>query len=182
MSTFDWPEAVRTIPTAINSKNVIVGRYQGADRVPHGFIRTTDGTLTALDHPDGVKGTSVANINDKGEIIGTFIDANGQHHGFIRSANGQFKNFDLKNSTATYAIGIDDNGLIVGDYTDAGGYSHGYLRTSSKRARADEVIAHQRISPASVAGPTPVVPCAVEGTASLCRHLPARLSPATISK
>jgi len=43
--------------------------------------------------------------------------------------HGLTVDFNLKNSTATYAVGVNDDGLIVGDYTDSNNIFHGYLRT-----------------------------------------------------
>lgn len=49
---------------------------------PSGFLRDSDGTITAFDVPSALE-TSPASINDSGYITGSFADLRGVH-GFIR--------------------------------------------------------------------------------------------------
>ena len=53
-----------------------------AGDLPHGFVRTFDGTITTFD-PSGAAYTYALAINDKGAVTGSFADGNGEH-GYVR--------------------------------------------------------------------------------------------------
>jgi len=75
----DFPGAILTVPTSINSKGVITGVYNDADFANHGFLRFRDGTFTTFD-PPGSTDTVPFGINSAGTIIGVV----NQVHGFLR--------------------------------------------------------------------------------------------------
>jgi hypothetical protein len=54
---------------------VIEGLYLDANNLYHGFVRTRDGTITAIDVPGAgtarFQGTLPSNINSEGAITGT---------------------------------------------------------------------------------------------------------------
>jgi probable HAF family extracellular repeat protein len=49
----------------------------------HGFVRSTDGTVTTIDPPGDVDGTYAESINTKGTIVGFYYDSNHAAHGFL---------------------------------------------------------------------------------------------------
>ena len=55
----------------------MVGTYNDASGVPHGFTWSAGGGHVTLDDPAGTKGTMLSGINDLGQIVGTYIDASG---------------------------------------------------------------------------------------------------------
>ena len=65
----DFPGAILTSPTGINSKEVIVGVYNDANFANHGFLRSRDRTFTTFD-PPGSTDTIPYGINSAGTIIG----------------------------------------------------------------------------------------------------------------
>jgi hypothetical protein len=73
--------------TGINLENEIIGSYNDANTVNHGFLRSWDGSITTFDAPDAGtgfnEGTVPLGITDLGEIMGEVIDSNDVTHGFI---------------------------------------------------------------------------------------------------
>jgi hypothetical protein len=51
------------------------------NEVCHGFLQTSNGTITTFD-PPGSTFTTAVSINSGGEITGNYIDANFASHGF----------------------------------------------------------------------------------------------------
>ena len=117
-----------TVAEDINDFGQIVGWYQDAAMVQHGFV-AQNGTFTTIDNPLGVKGTTVQGINDDGQIVGTYTDAAGTQHGFVSSLVG--------GNTATEDTPYLIMGITVAD-VDAGvdpisltlAVSHGTLTLS----------------------------------------------------
>lgn len=66
------PGSILTIVSGINDDNIIVGSYETADGIEHGFYGTLDGQYTTFDF-DAVNdsGTSVRDIDNKGNMTGT---------------------------------------------------------------------------------------------------------------
>ncbi len=77
-----WTWAIAT-----NLAGAVVGFENDSHDINHGFLRTSDGTVTLLDAPDAGTGHNqgtVANaINIFGWITGSYIDANGVRHGAL---------------------------------------------------------------------------------------------------
>lgn len=69
-----------TVSQGINNAGQIVGLYDDADGVTHGFI-WSKGVFMTIDVPDAVR-TEVYSINANGEIAGVYDDEDGVH-GFV---------------------------------------------------------------------------------------------------
>jgi hypothetical protein len=76
-----------SFPTGINLENEIIGSYNDAHTVNHGFLRSRDGSIITFDAPDAGtgrnEGTVPLGITDLGEIMGEVIDSDDVAHGFI---------------------------------------------------------------------------------------------------
>ncbi len=130
ITTFDDPLAGNdgstgqgTEPEAINNLGTIVGLYQDANNVLHGFLRTRDGTFTNFDDPEANAGeawtgTYAFDINELGEVVGGYYNADWIAHGFLRTPLGKFITIDPPGSDATDISSITSSGVIVGSYLD----------------------------------------------------------------
>lgn len=78
----DFPGATITVQGGINDRGWIVGRYDFADNIDHGFFLKLPNTFISFDYP-GATGTSLNGINNNGFISGRYTDAAGLRHGFI---------------------------------------------------------------------------------------------------
>ncbi len=142
LTTFDYPGSTRTNAEAINSDGDIVGRYDVAGGVAHGYLRTSDGIFSSYDPPGANGWTSANGLNDDGDIVGTYLGLDNRHHGFLRS-NGQFTLFDLGDGLTcgdcTGATGINSDGDIVGNYTlnTIPLHTHGYLKSGGNFTTID---------------------------------------------
>src|ERR1700678_1647874 len=74
-TTFDPPGSVETFPESINDTGAISGWYYDSKGMPHGFVRTNDGTITSFD-PPGSTATFSYGINRTGVIAGYYADSN----------------------------------------------------------------------------------------------------------
>lgn len=98
ITTFDPPGSVigtgkltGTLPSGIDpSGNYITGFYTDSTGLGHGFVRTSDGTITSFVAPEAattptflVSGTAGISVNASGDIAGTFLDSNALFHGFV---------------------------------------------------------------------------------------------------
>jgi hypothetical protein len=127
--SFDFPGAVNTQATAINSSGEIVGRYYKADGSQHGFL-LTHGLFASVNVP-GAIWTDVTWVNTASQIVGSYNAGNG-NRGFLLSA-GQYTTIDYAGLANTVAFGISDNGAIVGVGSDNSGQNWiGYLLTNGK--------------------------------------------------
>jgi probable HAF family extracellular repeat protein len=115
-TTIDVPDAVQTFVRGINDAGDLVGRYDTADHILHGFLQTADGRFQTLDFPTATIETVAGAINARGEIVGRTTTATGTH-GFLFK-DGRFRQIDFPGATRTEAAGIVDD--IVGSY-DFGG-------------------------------------------------------------
>jgi len=131
LSDFGFPAG------GINPMGAITGTYFDANRVLHGFLRSPDGTFTAIDAPGagagGGSGTQAYSINPAGTITGPYFDANFVFHGFLRTRDGTFTTFDAPGAgtgplEGTQPVSINPMGAITGPYIDASRASHGFLR------------------------------------------------------
>jgi hypothetical protein len=78
----DFPGATITVQNGINDRGWIVGRYDFADNIDHGFFLKLPNTFISFDYP-GATGTSFNGINKNGLISGRYTDAGGLRHGFV---------------------------------------------------------------------------------------------------
>lgn len=133
----DYPGAVKTVATGINTAGTIVGDFcvicKNGFEVKHGYI-LSQGTFTQIDFP-GAGSTRPLGINDGGSIVGYywFPNQNSKTHGFLFSAY-VFTSIDYPGADQTHAIGIDRAGDIFGGYCSGGNscYApgeavHGYM-------------------------------------------------------
>ena len=120
------PEGVRgTRAWSLNAQGDVIGSYDDANEVRHGFI-WHDGRFTTIDHPDaghgrpgplGPQGTTLYDINRFGDITGRYINRNHEAHSFVLR-RGTFTPIDDPASPVgpgygTQADGINDAGDIV---------------------------------------------------------------------
>jgi probable HAF family extracellular repeat protein len=80
VTLIDFPGATETMAMGINDAGDIVGAYQDASEIPHGFLYVR-GNFTTIDFP-GASGTWAYGINIAGDIMGAYQDATG-YHGFL---------------------------------------------------------------------------------------------------
>ena len=126
----DYPGAVKTIATGINTAGMIVGDFcvicKTGFEVLHGYI-LSQGTFTQIDFP-GAGSTRPFGINDAGAIVGYYWypNQNSKTHGFLFSG-GVFSPIDFPGASETHAIGIDRAGEIFGGYCTSSKscYPHG---------------------------------------------------------
>ena len=123
-TTIDFPGARLTIANSINNAGDIVGFYNDAAGVGHGYL-LIGGQFFSIDIPGATLTNAVGNNNARA-IVGFYNDAAGVGHGYLLSG-GQFATIDFPGATFTSAGGINDAGDIVGSYNDAAGTSHGFL-------------------------------------------------------
>ena len=81
-TTIDFPGASSTIAVGVNPRGEIVGAYDDADGVRHGFLLSGD-QFTSFDFP-GASFTVAFGINSRGDIVGWYMTA-GVSHGFLLS-------------------------------------------------------------------------------------------------
>jgi hypothetical protein len=113
-----------TQPNAINPAGTVTGYFEDASFVSHGFLRTSDGTITVFD-PPGSTGTGAGGINPTGTIVGSFVNSSGVH-GFLRDPNGTITVYDAPGSmppvsgfTFTVLNAINPGGTVAGVFITA---------------------------------------------------------------
>ena len=139
--SFDLPGATLTAGFGINPQRNIVGLYK-VGTVGHSYV-LSKGTVTTIDPPYGISGTSQAEgINPEGEIAGLYTDYGTvpggdafRTRGFLRDASGNFTQIDFPGAENTFAIKVSPTGQVVGCYhhqssdfaVSGGGTMHGYV-------------------------------------------------------
>jgi probable HAF family extracellular repeat protein len=105
----DVPGAVSTLATGINAAGDIVGAYDDASGVSHGFL-LSGGVYTTIDYP-GAAYTSVTGINDVGQIVG-----DDSYDGFLYDLQTQaFTTISVPGQNGyTIPLAINNAGTIVG--------------------------------------------------------------------
>jgi probable HAF family extracellular repeat protein len=135
---FDMPGArVGTSPAGINSRGVIVGKYNdgtsptGSGASEHGFIRGPRGRFTTVDVPDA-RSTALTRINDRGQMVGIYSNTTGRvgddpnRRSFLL-ARGEFTTISVPDAVFTQAFGINNDSHVVGEFVDTSGTGHGFL-------------------------------------------------------
>jgi hypothetical protein len=90
-TTFDAatypPCCIWSFPSGITPAGAITGSFNDGFTVNHGFLRASDGTLTAINVPGAGsgpnQGTAPLGITPASVIMGLYIDANNVDHGFV---------------------------------------------------------------------------------------------------
>jgi YVTN family beta-propeller protein len=113
--SLDPPGSVDTVGGAINNHRQIIGGFQDAAGVFHGYLRKADGSFVTIDPPGSVS-TIALGINEDGVIVGQWTAVSGTLHGFTRSASGIFKTIDFPGAVDTVLFGINAVGDMVGAY------------------------------------------------------------------
>jgi hypothetical protein len=141
VTIFDAPGAVCTgasgsgtgctTVTAISPGGTIIGWYQDANLLTHGFLRDPHGSYTLVDVAGASGGTTPSAINSAGAITGSYSDATGTH-GFLRDPQGNFISFDPSNAIGTAPASINSAGDIVGS-CNVNGFPQAFLRSSDGR-------------------------------------------------
>jgi uncharacterized membrane protein len=121
------PGASSTFALGLNDSDQVVGDFQDASNVFHGFFRDSNGAISTLDVPfAGATATLAYDINNYGVIVGQYTGYHGFVHGFIYF-QGQFTSFNYPGSVQTSIRGINNKGDITGYYIDKSGVQHGFL-------------------------------------------------------
>src|ERR1017187_2233915 len=96
--------ALYTSPTSVNASGDCTGSYQASGGgMDHGFLRTSDGTITTFDLVGALaSGTSPYGINDSDVIAGSYQGSDFIFHGFVRAADGTITSFDPVGSVWTW--------------------------------------------------------------------------------
>jgi hypothetical protein len=136
--TFDPAGSTFTSVFQINPSGVIVGAYNDANNLTHGYRRDPDGSFTVYDAPGaGTGGTAVFSISASGQMAGQSQDPRGVYRGFLLTADGKFTVFEVPNAgtgqnqkQGTYLWNINERGDAAAGYADAGNVWHGYVRAA----------------------------------------------------
>src|SRR5437016_2124647 len=112
---FDPPGSLDTVAGAVNNHGQIVGRFQDAAGIIHGYLRQPEGSFATIDPPGSI--LTVANdINDDGIIVGIWQASGGAFHAFTRSSAGSYTTADFPGAVDSEFTGINSQGITVGDY------------------------------------------------------------------
>jgi predicted membrane protein len=114
-------------PGAMNPAGAITGTYFDENFVSHGFLRSSDGTLTTIDAPGAVYGTNAEAVSAVGVITGFYTDASFAVHGFLRSPDGAITTFDAPGAFVTQPSGLNVQGTVIGQAFDENS-AHGFVR------------------------------------------------------
>jgi uncharacterized membrane protein len=112
-----------TITYCMNDALQVVGFYDDANGVSHGFIKNFGKPARVLDVP-GAAGTQLSGINNVGAVAGAYT-LKGVQHGFIL-VGGRYLTIDYPGAAQTVIGAINDFGDIAGFYVDAAGKTHGF--------------------------------------------------------
>jgi hypothetical protein len=127
VTSFSVPGSVATHAYQVNDSNQITGYYTDEAATPHGYLRDSDGTITAPIDPAGSTGTILFGNNASNWVVGRYSDAVGNTHGLFFITPGDFVTFDFPGSIFTSFNGINRQGWICGRYIDTSGFEHGIL-------------------------------------------------------
>jgi uncharacterized membrane protein len=117
VTPIDVPGALHTQPGDIDNAGRIVGEYQDAAGMFHGFLRDPSGAFTTIDVP-GAVATSITGINDEGSMVGAFLDTAGVARSFLRDPDGAVTTIEVPGAVLTNARDINNAGQIVGIFGD----------------------------------------------------------------
>jgi hypothetical protein len=114
----------------ISNSGVAVGEFldtSGPQSVRRGFVRQTDGSLSALpDSPAAYRNINPLGINTSGLIVGSWNDVDTTPRRAFRFDGSGYSFYDQPGATATQFNAINDSGLIVGRFI-VGGLGQGLI-------------------------------------------------------
>ena len=111
----DVPEATATFADG-NSTHKIVGEFNDADGITHGFV-LSEGGFKPFDVPGADGYTSINGINAKGDRSGLYF-AHDRYFGYFWH-NGNFAKLDPPGSIFSAALFLNVQGYVVGYSVDA---------------------------------------------------------------
>lgn len=150
---FSVPDALSTIPYAINNSDQTAGRYTDTGLAQHGFFRDADGNLTFPIDPPGSTLTTLFGINDSERMVGRFVDGSGITHAFLFQMPNKFFVYDFPGATFTSFNGINSAGIICGRYEDSSGIGHGIVARVRRGPGAESTQVRIPASPARPINP-----------------------------
>ncbi len=120
---FNIPGATSTMMFGINDSATTVGYATDADGTEFSFTRTSAGTVTRLNLPQGY---SLSGINNAGTLVGqnsnayalTGTDYSALQSGGFVGTPGNFTNFTVPGYAVTETFGISNTGIVIGDAFD----------------------------------------------------------------
>jgi uncharacterized membrane protein len=133
VTRIDFPGAVpRTLedaggvpPIGINDLGQIVGEFQDARKLIHGYLRN-NGVFTQIDVPCAPS-NSITGINDLGQFVGSFgVTGAAEQFGYLFDGR-IFIQIGVPDATITVPFGINDLGRIVGIFGDGQGNARGFV-------------------------------------------------------
>jgi hypothetical protein len=117
-------DAIFTEAIGINDLDQVVGVFEDANEMVHGFLLDLNtGAFTQLDVP-GASSTGAWGINNAGTITLQSTDAAGNPHSYLYSG-GTYTLIDVPNAVQSFVHDINNNGDIVYTVEDANGFSWG---------------------------------------------------------
>jgi probable HAF family extracellular repeat protein len=119
----------------MNDRGHIVGAYQDAQFLQHGFL-LPDGHFTTIDFPGTISNTGPTGINNAGHIVGNYQFGDGRVHSFLLM-DGNFTTIDVPGASSTLAWKINDDGVIVGEFVAGQGNSHGFVLMDGRFTTVD---------------------------------------------
>jgi probable HAF family extracellular repeat protein len=127
----NYPGAVDTVVTSVNSARAIAGYYVTTQGLIFGFIYT-HGIWTSYKDPKLRQGTSniteLLGLNQAGLAVGFYTDEHGTNHGFeLNEVTGKFHGVTPPGGASVEATGINGKGDIVGWMTTSGGSTKSFL-------------------------------------------------------
>jgi probable HAF family extracellular repeat protein len=129
-TTIDVPGAVVTNAQGVNHQGDVVGVFNDAAGVQHGFLRS-GGQYRTIDFPNA-RSTFARGINDAGDIVGSYVrqveTTTVPNHGFLLTRRGGLQAVDYPGHLNTIPQRILNDGTIFGCYhdTDTMGTMHGF--------------------------------------------------------
>jgi hypothetical protein len=149
LARFDYPgtDGV-TQAFAIDNSGDVVGVYTDAAGADHGFLRSSNGTVTALASPPGAgsgqgQGTFPTGITDRGVIVGYYVGTDGVAHGYAQGPGGRFTVIDAPGAggaagQGTFIFSVSDRGIICGGYVNSGNVEFGFVDSHGQFTSIDD--------------------------------------------
>ena len=129
-TAFDPPGSIFTIPNFLTPDGIIVGQFEDASQVEHGFILYR-GHYTIFNVP-GAPATALSSLNPSGELTGftCLVDTtceNPPYESFIVTSQGRIISFNPFDAPSSFASVVNPSGTLVGTYTNSSGVTNGYI-------------------------------------------------------